>query len=745
MENVGPAGGVRRTRRRYNQLIATARACQCQASAQFEPMHYALAPRTFLFSHYFYTGLRIATGVVGLTGLTYAVADLQTAMAVAIGALCTSLMDLPSPLRHKFNEMLAGVVLCSVVALLVSLCSPLPWLLHLMIVLVSFLASMMVVYGRKAMPLQFAALFVMMLSSEAPATPLQALAYGGLFFAGGAAYMAYAMLVVWMLQRRLKQQVLAEALYELATYTGIKAGCYDMGNPLPAQMEKLVRQQSALAERQQASRDLILRGRPAPNEAVLVQVHYAMFDLYELVLSTHTDYVLLREHFASGGVLPLLGDLIGKAARDIESAAYAMTRNRPSFVVVDYARELHALDAALRELPAGAGAAHDAQAVLRATCNKISDMITMIGLLHTASQGPGVMPPMALDTDLAPFLTQQRYGIGILVANLRWSSPTFRYALRVAMAISVGLMSAQWLPYKTHGYWTALTIAVVLKPSFSITRQRRADRLVGTLIGCVLTAAILHVVHAPMLLLGFLFIATAAGPTFLYVRYRYTAIAASMQSLLLIGLTVPHGASAVGERLLDTLVGTLIATFFSYVLPSWEYQNLPLLMQEVRDANRQYVDAAADLLLKRVGDDYHYRIARKRLMDGLATLSIALGRMLDEPPDKQRVPDEFNRFTVENYLLMAHMAALRLLLQRYAANLPRGQVDAALEQMFAEVGASLGTAQPAAGPAPGREVDNANWPGWAPLQRRVQLLRQTATQVELGSAAIRDSLTADGA
>src|SRR5438067_2209223 len=285
-------------------------------------MHYALAPRTFLFSHYFYTGLRIATGIVGLTWLAYAIADLPTAMAVAIGALCTSLMDLPSPLRHKFNEMAAGVLLCSAVALLVSLCSPITWLLRSVIVLVSFLASMMVVYGRKAMPLQFVALFVMMLSSEDAATPLQALQHGALFFLGGAGYMGYAMVVVWLLRRRLKQQVLAEALYELASYTSIKAGCYDLDNALPAQMEKLVRQQSVLAERQQASRDLILRGKPRPDEAILVQVHYAMFDLYELVLSTHTDYGLLRQYFggaeAMDPVLPLLGDLIGKAALDIE-------------------------------------------------------------------------------------------------------------------------------------------------------------------------------------------------------------------------------------------------------------------------------------------------------------------------------------------------------------------------------------------------------------------------------------------
>ena len=703
-------------------------------------MQYALAPRTFLFSHYFYTGLRIATGIIGLTFLTYAVADLRTAVAVAMGALCTSLMDMPSPLRHKFNEMLAGVLLCSVVALLVSLSSQVEWLLFTVIVLVSFLASMMVVYGRKAMPLQFAALFVMMLSSEAPATPLEALRHGALFFAGGAGYMAYAMVVVWRLQRRLKQQVLAEALYELANYTNMKAGCYDIAASLPAQMEKLVREQSVLAERQQASRDLILRGKPTPSEDILVQVHYAMFDLYELVLATHTDYELLRQHFAKGTILPLLGDLIGKAARDIEAVAYAMTRNQPSRSNADYGPELKALDDVLRDVPVGEGEDYDAQAALRATANKIREVIAMIGRLHAATQASQGALPLVPHTDTTPFLTQQRYSLGILVSNLRWSSPVFRFALRVAMAILVGLLASRWLPYTSHGYWTALTIAVILKPSFSLTKQRRADRLVGTLIGCLITAVILHFVHTPAILIGFLFVATAAAPAFLSIKYRYTAIAASVQALLLIGLTVPHAGSGVSERLLDTLLGTLIATVFSRVLPNWEYQNLPRLVDAVLDANRKYIDAAADLLLKRSGDDVHYRISRKRFMDSLATLSAALGRMLDEPADKQRAPDELNRFTVQNYLLVAHMAALRLLMQRYAENLPAREVEAALESMFAQVRASLGAAPQAQAAPAGQTVWIAQWPGWAPLQRRLRLLQGDAAQVALSRAAIGAAL-----
>jgi uncharacterized membrane protein YccC len=89
-----------------------------------QPLHYALSPRTFFHSHYFHLGLRFGAGLIGIICATLAFADLATAMSVGIGALCTALMDMPSPLRHKFNEMLASVLLCSLVTLVVSLCAP---------------------------------------------------------------------------------------------------------------------------------------------------------------------------------------------------------------------------------------------------------------------------------------------------------------------------------------------------------------------------------------------------------------------------------------------------------------------------------------------------------------------------------------------------------------------------------------------------------------------------------------------
>ena len=727
-------------------------------------MHYALNLRTFFYSHYFYLGLRVAIGLATLTVLTLRLSDMATAMTVCIGALCTALMDLPSPLRHKVNEMTVSVLLCSGVTLLISLCAPIHWLLMSMLVVVSFLASMMVVYGKKSLPLQLTCLFMMTMSMEHAMTPLQSLRHTALFMGGGLAYLVYAMALAWILRHRIKQQVLAEALFELAAYIHIKADFYDQRYNLTEQFNKLVRHQGVLADRQQASRDLILRSHQNARDAVVVQIHVCMLDLYELVLSTHTDYGHLRTHLADAPVLATLRTLAFKAARDIEAVGYAVTRDRVSHAGIVYDTELAALDAAIDELQQRAATepTREGLAVLRAQRNKIRAIIAMIGQLHLSTQKAYAATPFWDSADMTPFLSQQKYELGMLLSNLRMDSPVFRFSLRVAMAISAGLLVSGMLPYAAHSYWIMLTIAIILRPTFSMTKQRRADRIVGTIIGCVLTALVVRLVHYQPALLAILFLTMVATPTFIYLRDRYAAIAVSMMILLQMHLVSQGGGNLIAERLFDTLVGAAVATVFSFVLASWEYQSLPRLIRQVLDANLRYMESAFDLLQGKSGNDFRYRIQRKGLMDSLAALSSALVRMLDEPASKQRAVEDINLFIVQNYLLVAHVAALRSILLRHAKDLPADAVNAMLADNHRQVchtlslalrqhapsadGAFAATTAPAAIAVPPDLAATAdNWSGWPLARRRIRLLQADADKIAVHSAAIVHNVEARAA
>src|SRR3546814_10850398 len=83
----------------------------------------------------------------------------------------------------------------------------------------------------------------------------------------------------------------------------------------------------------------------------------------------------------------------------------------------------------------------------------------------------------------------------MLTSNLRMGSSHFRYALRVSIAALLGMSATALLALflsdkdmtptlMAHSYWIILTILIVMKPGFALTRQRNDWRLTGTLLGC---------------------------------------------------------------------------------------------------------------------------------------------------------------------------------------------------------------------------------------------------------------------
>jgi uncharacterized membrane protein YccC len=626
-------------------------------------MQYAHDVRSFVFSHYAYRGVRTAAGVIGLAMLAMNFTDMRTAMVVSIGALCTAQMDLPSPLRHKFNEMLASTLLCTAVTLVVSLASGIPWLLPILLVAISFFSGMLTVYGNKTMPLQFSMLFIMALTLMGDFAFRNALTHALLFAAGGFLYMAYALAVSWLLRRRTKEQILAECLFEQAQYLEIKAGFYDMSVDFDAQFNQLVRQQIVLAERQQMARDLVLRDVRTAEDRRLLQIHLRMLDVYEYILSTNTDYQTLRKEFAGTDILDFLGRMVHRLQEDMEDVAYAVTRNRASYATTDYAADIRAIETELSELGHSPhGISQTAMTALSDTFEMIRGAVVLIGQLHAATRAEADAGAGMSIGEMTAFVTRQKYEWRSIVQNLTWRSPVFRFAVRIALAVAAGLVVIDRLPYAAHGYWILVTIVVILKPTFSMTKQRWVDRVIGTVVGCIVAVLILRFIHDPRVLLVLLFISMAAGVAFVTIKYRYTVMATCIQILLQFNLLMPDSKALVSERIIDTLAGALIASIFSFVLPNWEYRNLPRLVENVLDTNRRYIRATRDLLLGVSPSDFLYRIHRKQFMDSLSALISAFGRMLDEPKGRQRAVDNLNRFIVQNYLVAAHVAAVRILL-----------------------------------------------------------------------------------
>src|SRR5690606_15725613 len=83
--------------------------------------------------------------------------------------------------------------------------------------------------------------------------------------------------------------------------------------------------------------------------------------------------------------------------------------------------------------------------------------------------------------------------------NLSFNSSIFRHALRMAivMTITYFVFNLNYFNIGTMGsFWILLTIMVILKPGFGLTKERNFQRLLGTIIGGIIGAIILMTVHS---------------------------------------------------------------------------------------------------------------------------------------------------------------------------------------------------------------------------------------------------------
>ena len=143
-----------------------------------------------------------------------------------------------------------------------------------------------------------------------------------------------------------------------------------------------------------------------------------------------------------------------------------------------------------------------------------------------------------------------------------------------------GALVARSLGSEQHGNWVLLTIAVVLRANYGLTRQRRDDRVIGTLVGCVAAAG--FVAYLPLgALVAVQGSSIALLQSFVRLDYRIASIGASVSALVSLHLAQPDLPAPILARLADTLIGAAIAHAFSFVWPRWEFLEAPRESQAV--------------------------------------------------------------------------------------------------------------------------------------------------------------------
>ncbi|MFL5773720.1 MAG: FUSC family membrane protein, partial [Flavisolibacter sp.] len=532
--------------------------------------------RYFFYSQAFADGLRASFAILSpaLAGSYFGF--FESGLTISLGAMCVSLTDAPGPLIHRKNGMLFCSLFVFIMALVTAFARLNMVTMLFEIAAASFFFSMFNVYGNRAAAVGNAALLVMILSMDTPVSPSYAVIHALLVLAGGIYYLIFSLLLHTIRPYRIAQRMLGECIREIATYLSIKSDFYNVETNIDHDYRRLVAQQIVVNEKQDAVRELFFKTRKIVEESTnegrrLIFTFIETVDLFEDITASYYDYNLLRQQFGQSGALELINASLKKISFDLDRVGIAIQSNTgftPSF---DYDEELKQLRAQMDLI---AQKERSSTLVLRKLLVNVRKVLKDLrNILVYFNARVDKRPTL----DHRMFVNHQSLDPKIMADNFTFQSSIFRHSLRVCIACVMGFIVAKLLGYGHHSYWILLTIAFIIKPAFSLTKQRNVERIIGTLAGGAIGIFILVFIPDKTIHFILMVVFMIATYSFMRIRYLVMVLCTTPYVLILFSFLGSEFKPVVEERVFDTVLGCAIAFSASYFLfPKWESDDLKI-------------------------------------------------------------------------------------------------------------------------------------------------------------------------
>ena len=642
-------------------------------------MNYQQQLKKFITSQHLYTGVRVSGSVLIPSMILFHFGLLGSMIALPMGALFTSLSDNPGPVHHRWNGLKAGVVLNVLMIVFGSLTRHYPWLVTIELAVFGICLSLISVFGMRASSIGLMALIVFILNID-PSVPIPNVGLQALWLISGSAWYAVFSLLFYNIRPyRPIQQSLGECLIEIAGYLRSRALFYQADTNVPRLMGSLMIKQVEIHQHQEQLREMLFSTRKLVSESTqkgrsLMMIFIDSVDLLERIMTAQQDYSKLIKAFGDETILQRIQDNIYLLANSLDRAGLAIQSDEvatPSALEAEFQLTSDAF-ARLRKEKLTPETV-ESFIMLRHILYSLEDLTQRIKRieLYTAYR---TVPQLEFDPalNLQTFKPHQEINFSIFWSNISLKSQSFRHALRVSIALVAGYLCSLFLQIG-HGYWILLTIATIIKPAYSLSKQRNIQRLAGTFAGAALAFGILFLHPGNTVVLVVMVVSMLLAYSLLKLNYGVSSSFLTIFILLSFRFLHPLSLSELlVDRVIDTAIGSVIAFIVSYfVLPSWEVENIDRLVNAAKEKNRNYFEAVAAIYLGKPLSIMAYKVARKEAFVALANLSDNFQKMISEPKRQRANLESYHQFVSASHMLTSQIAALSAQAERFGQRYAR--------------------------------------------------------------------------
>ena len=647
--------------------------------------------RYLVYGEYFTDALRNTLAIVLPVIFLFYHQQEQVAIGIGLGALLISLTDLPGNRGDKFKSAITSVAIFFLTALIVSWCLGDLWLTASAIFLLTFGLSMLALFGtRMGLTGMMAIVLCTFVIGLQPKEPFEFSFY---LFIGGTWYYLISLIQIMIWPYRSLHHAIFECLESTAVLLRSKTNSYNPEVPLEDCYRETISLHIKVSEKQELMRNFLLSDPAAMKPTNqkgrrLLNVALNVIDLYEQVTAIHYDYAFVRGTLSEGGALKKVISLIEILADELQFLSGTfLTPGKKAFEsrrLIEFERgKDELLKLAEGEGAVGAG-------ILFKVIKNMEDIGAHILDISANQLSNSNVNVNAMESNhYKDFLSSSVFSLNSFKQHFSFRSPIFRFALRLAVLCFFTYLLTQLLPFEKYSYWMLLTIVVVVRPRFGLTRKRNIERLLGTLLGVLVGLLLLIVFNQTYILLTLSSFFLLGFFTFNRTKYAVSVSCITAMVILCLSIYNGHTGYIILERIYCTLIGCAIAYSAAYLFPVWEISQLQNLIHNVVKANMDYLKAVTLELWGNAGTAKASKLARKNAYLMLAKFSEARQYMLMEPHFKRTDASGVDAIEYLSYQMNALIASLSLAEKQIEA--PAAVVG--YEQVLSNLGYCLKTAE----------------------------------------------------
>ena len=625
--------------------------------------------RQFLKSTSFSRAILVGIAVTLPIVLGMQLGYFEIGLALGFGSFWCSPSDVSGSFQHKKIGIIISAALVMVVSFIGGYLHYETWLSLPVLGILSFGIAFLSVYGFRASLVSFSGLLALVLSFAHDAEELEIYQYALLIGVGGLWYLLLAKIWHQINPKAETEELLSETYVLTAEFIETRGKLVGLQEDREELQSKLQKLQSELTENHKTLREILILSRKTSgwsnyqDKRLLVFVQ--LVEMMETAIANPVNYDRMDKLYTDHPqYIKLFQNLIFKMSNQLRMISEAGNERKklPRNENIRQCFEDVRLEIArLRETP-------DSEEYLmlqnfleyqEKQFKKLKRMKWLLG-------DPNTVEADIIDREAAKsFIEPQDYDPRLLVENFSLKSTIFRHSLRLAVTVMIGYALGSIFPFQ-NPYWILLTIIVIMRPNYGLTKSRAKDRIIGTLIGGAIATGMVFLIQNPYVY-GALGVASLViAFSLIQKRSRASAAFITLSVVFIFAILQPDVFTVIKFRILDTLVGAVLSyVAMRWLFPTWEFVEMNESIEKSVKANKDFLHKISEYYQRKGDIPNSYKIARKEAFLETSNLNSAFQRMAQEPKSKQNEMDKNYELVVLNHNFLASLASLSTYIQHH--------------------------------------------------------------------------------